>query len=75
MLFSSPFPKQSIAKLKGNKLIDDHKQISVNLLKFKSHGKHFEVAIEADQAVAFKQGKEVDIEEDAKWFEGFSTAP
>ena len=48
---------------KGNKLIDDHVQISVNLLKLKSHGKQFEVAVDPDKAVAFKEGDAIDIEE------------
>ena len=49
--------------MKGNKLIDDHRQISVNLLKYKSHGKQFEVAIDPDKAVAYKQGEQIDIDE------------
>ena len=49
--------------MKGNKLIDDHKQISVNLLKLRSHGRDFEVAVDADKAVAYKQGEAVDIDE------------
>jgi len=49
--------------MKGNKLIDDHIQIAINLAKLKSHGKTFEVAIDADKVVAYKEGKKIDIEE------------
>lgn len=49
--------------MKGNKLIDDHVQISVNLARFKSHGKLFEVVIDPDKVVAYKQGDALDIDE------------
>ena len=49
--------------MKGNKLIDDRTQISVNLLKYKSHGKNFEIAVNPDLAVSFKEGDEIEIEE------------
>lgn len=49
--------------LKGNKLIDDRVQIAVNLARLKSHGKTFEVAINADKVVAYKEGEAIDIEE------------
>ena len=49
--------------MKGNKLIDDHVQIAVNLARLKSHGKTFEVAIDADKVVAYKEGEAIDIEE------------
>ncbi|MCA9478371.1 MAG: ribosome assembly factor SBDS [Nanoarchaeota archaeon] len=49
--------------MKGNKLIDDHIQISVNLLRFKSHGKIFEIAVDPDKAVAYREGDQVDLEE------------
>ncbi|MCF7798949.1 ribosome assembly factor SBDS [Candidatus Woesearchaeota archaeon] len=49
--------------MKGNKLIDDHVQISVNLVRYKTHGKTFEIAIDADKAVAYKEGDAVDIDE------------
>lgn len=49
--------------MKGNKLIDDRVQISVNLLRYKSHGKSFEIAIEPDKAVEFREGDAVDIDE------------
>ena len=48
---------------KGNKLIDDHVQISVNLVRLKTHGKTFETAIEPDKAVAYKEGDSIDIDE------------
>jgi ribosome maturation protein SDO1 len=48
---------------KGNKLIDDHIQISVNLLRYKSHGKTFEIAIEPDKAVEYKEGEKIAIDE------------
>ncbi|MFP4195880.1 MAG: ribosome assembly factor SBDS [Candidatus Woesearchaeota archaeon] len=47
--------------MKGDKLIDDHVQISVNLVRFKSHGRTFEVPIDPDKAVEYKEGKSVDI--------------
>jgi len=49
--------------MKGNKLIDDHVQIAVNLVRYKTHGKTFEVAIDADKAVSYKEGEAVDVEE------------
>ena len=49
--------------MKGNKLIDDHVQIAVNLARLKSHGKTFEVAIDADKVVAFKEGENINVEE------------
>ncbi len=49
--------------MKGNKLIDDRVQIAVNLLRLKSHGKHFEVAVDPDKAVAFREGDTIDIDE------------
>lgn len=49
--------------MKGDKLIDDHVQISVNLARYKSHGKMFEMAIDADKAVAYKEGDDIDINE------------
>ncbi len=48
---------------KGNKLIDDHVQISVNLVKYKSHGHSFEIAIDPDKAVAYKEGENLELEE------------
>lgn len=49
--------------MKGNKLIDDHVQISVNLVRYKSHGKQFEIAVDPDKAVAFLEGQNVDLDE------------
>lgn len=49
--------------MKGNKLIDDRVQISVNLVKLKTHGITFETAIDPDKAVAYKEGEAVDIQE------------
>lgn len=48
---------------KGDKLIDDRKQISVNLVRYKSHGFQFEIAIEPDKVIAYKNGEDVDVEE------------
>lgn len=52
--------------MKGNKLIDDHVQIAVNLAKYKAHGKFFEIAIDPDKAVSYKEGDLIDIEEVVK---------
>lgn len=49
--------------MKGNKLIDDRIQISVNLLRYKSHGESFEVAVDPDKAVSFREGDSIDIDE------------
>ena len=49
--------------MKGNKLIDDRIQISVNLLRYKSHGESFEVAVDPDKAVSFREGDQIDIDE------------
>jgi len=49
--------------MKGNKLIDDHIQIAVNLARLKTHGKTFEIAIEPDKAVAYKEGLSVELDE------------
>ncbi len=49
--------------MKGNKLIDDHVQIAVNLARLKTHGITFEVAIEPDKVVAYKEGESMEIEE------------
>ncbi len=48
---------------KGNKLIDDHVQIALNIARYKSHGKVFEMAIDPDKAVSYKEGDSIDIEE------------
>ncbi len=49
--------------MKGNKLIDDHVQISVNLVRYKSHGKTFELVVDPDKAVAHKEGQAIDNDE------------
>jgi len=49
--------------VKGNKLIDDRVQISVNIARLKKNGKTFEVAIDPDKAVSYKEGTNVPIEE------------
>ncbi|MGE0793518.1 MAG: ribosome assembly factor SBDS [Candidatus Woesearchaeota archaeon] len=49
--------------VKGNKLIDNRIQISVNLVRYKSHGKVFEIAIDPDKAIDYKAGKDVDVSE------------
>lgn len=49
--------------MKGNKLIDDRVQISVNLVRYKSHGITFELAVNPDKAIAYLEGDRVDIEE------------
>lgn len=41
---------------KGNKLIDDHKQISVNLVKYKAYGHKFEIAIEPNKTITYLDG-------------------
>ncbi len=48
---------------KGNKLIDDHVQVSLNLARFKKFGKTFEIAIDPDKAVAYKEGTATPVEE------------
>ena len=60
--------------MKGNKLIDDHVQISVNLARLKSHGKQFEIVIDPDKVVAYKQGENVDVDELVQAQEIFSDA-
>lgn len=58
--------------MKGNKLIDDHVQIAVNLARLKTHGKTFEVSIDPDKVVEYKEGKNIDIEDLVKSFDIFS---
>lgn len=45
--------------MKGNKLIDDHKQISVNLARLRTHGKVYEIAIDPDLAIKYKNKEKV----------------
>jgi ribosome maturation protein SDO1 len=49
--------------MKGNKLIDDRVQIAINLVRYQTHGKTFEVAINPDLVVSFLEGNHVDIQE------------
>lgn len=49
--------------MKGDKLIDDHVQISINTVRLKTHGKVFEVPIDPDKALEYKEGKPVDDED------------
>ncbi|MBN1175629.1 ribosome assembly factor SBDS [Candidatus Woesearchaeota archaeon] len=49
--------------MKGNKLIDDHVQIAVNLVKYKKAGKTFEVSVDPDKIVEFREGVALDIDE------------
>lgn len=49
--------------MKGDKLIDDRYQILVNLVRLKSHGLTFEVAIDPDKAVEYKEGGSVAMRE------------
>ncbi|MGM5481152.1 MAG: ribosome assembly factor SBDS [Nanobdellota archaeon] len=60
--------------MKGDKLIDDHVQISINLVRLKSHGRTFEVPIDPDKAVEYKEGNAVDITEIFKADSIFSDA-
>ncbi|MBW2970920.1 ribosome assembly factor SBDS, partial [Candidatus Woesearchaeota archaeon] len=47
----------------GQAIFDRSDKISFNLAKFKKAGKEFEVVIDADKAVEFKEGKPVDIKD------------
>lgn len=49
--------------MKGNKLIDDHVQISVNLVKYKKAGNTFEVSVNPDKIVEFREGVALDLDE------------
>lgn len=49
--------------VKGNMLIDERKQIAVNLVIFRSHGLRFEIAIEPDKIIKYKNGEKIDVEE------------
>lgn len=60
--------------MKGNKLIDDHVQITVNIARYKSHGKLFEIVIDPDKVVAFKEGDALDVDECLKAETIFSDA-
>ncbi|MFC1730913.1 ribosome assembly factor SBDS [candidate division KSB1 bacterium] len=41
----------------------DHERVSFNLAKLKKGGQNFEVAVDADLAIAFKNGKEIDVKD------------
>lgn len=49
--------------MKGNKLIDDHVQIAINVARLKTHGRTFEVVIQPDEVVRYKQGEAIDVDE------------
>jgi ribosome maturation protein SDO1 len=49
--------------VKGNKLIDDRVQIAINLVRYQTHGKTFEVAINPDLVVKYIEGVAVDMNE------------
>lgn len=49
--------------MKGNKLIDDHIQISVNLVRFKKAGNTFEASVDPDKLVAYKEGDKLELDE------------
>ncbi len=46
--------------MKGQQLFD-HQKLDINLAELKSHGLKFEIVIDPDLAIDYKQGKEVDI--------------
>lgn len=47
----------------GQGIFDREDKLSINLAKIKKNGKNFEVVIDADQAVLFKEGKVADIKD------------
>lgn len=49
--------------VKGNMLIDERQQISVNLVILKTHGKRFEICVEPEKVVEYKEGKNVSVSE------------
>lgn len=59
--------------MKGQQLFD-YQRISINLGRLKTHGLNFEVVIDPDLAIDFKQGKEVDMNEVLKAEEVFTDA-
>ncbi|MAG38555.1 ribosome assembly factor SBDS [Candidatus Woesearchaeota archaeon] len=59
--------------MKGQQLFN-HKKISINLARLKTHGQTFEVVIDPDLAIDYKNGKEIDIEEVLKAQEVFFDA-
>lgn len=48
--------------MKGQQLFD-YKKIDINIAKLKTHGQVFEIVVDPDLAIDFKQGKEVEIRE------------
>ena len=50
----------------------DHERVHFNLAKLKKEGQHFEIAIDPDLAIAFKNGKKIDIEDIVKSEKVFS---
>ncbi len=49
--------------VKGNMLIDDRKQIAINVVKMKTHGKYFEVAIDPEKTIQYKEGENIPMSE------------
>ncbi|MGM5480229.1 MAG: ribosome assembly factor SBDS [Nanobdellota archaeon] len=60
--------------MKGDKLIDDRVQISINVVKYKSHGRQFEAVIDPDKAVSYKEGSLLSTDEIFKADNVFSDA-
>ena len=52
----------------------DHEKIHLNLGRIKKEGENFEIVVDPDLAIEFKDGKEVDIREVLKSEEVFSDA-
>ncbi len=52
----------------------DKERVSLNLAKLKKENQNFEVVIDSDAAVAFKEGKDIDIRDIVKSHEIFSDA-
>jgi len=48
--------------IKGRQTMD-HERVSFNLAKLKKGGQNFEVAVDADLAIAFKNGRDVDLKD------------
>jgi len=59
--------------MKGQQLFD-HQKININLARLKTHGTNFELVVDPDMAISFKEGKEVDIVDILKAQEIFSDA-
>ncbi len=52
-----------VSKMPGQAIFDRDEKISFNLARIKKGGETFEVVIDADMAVAYKEGKEVEVSE------------